>query len=249
MESKKNILDKIYNNVYIIAAVILLALIIVSGVMVGNYIKSQNIKEDVLSQFTCTCCNDNTLLETGDSCFMAGGMREYVGKLVSLSNNKEEIMIEATKKFGVSYLTTQELQEQYGLILINDTENTPEMHIEPEEFDLGTVSNSKGIIISDFTIKNNGTEDLIMTDLKTSCSCLTASFIKDGKESVRVGRFSHSEGWTFVLQPNEEAFLRTYYDPRVTNWQTGHVERIVTITSNDPVFFERTVKVTAELVA
>ena len=110
------------------------------------------------------------------------------------------------------------------------------------------MSNSKGIIISDFVITNEGTDDLIITDLKTSCSCLTASFIKDEKETVRVGRFSNSEGWTFVLKPGEDGLLRTYYDPRVTNWQTGHVERIISITSNDPIFYEKILKVTAELV-
>jgi len=74
------------------------------------------------------------------------------------------------------------------------------------------------------------------------CACLTASFIRDpdgsGEESIRVGRFSHSDGWNYIIEPKERVLLRAYYDPRVTNWQTGHVERLITITSNDPIYFE-----------
>ena len=162
---------------------------------------------------------------------------------------KDEVMLRSVKKFGIPNLVKDENKAKYLVEFVkNKHEDIPKLVVRPEQIDLGIVSNSKGIIISDFKIKNNGTEDLIINDLKTSCSCLTASFIKDGKETVRVGRFSHSEGWTFVLEPEEDGLIRTYYDPRVTNWQTGHVERIITITSNDPTFFNKIIKISADLV-
>jgi len=211
-------------------------------------LSESNLRQDVYSEFTCTCCEDS-ILTTPYSCFMAGGMREYVNKIVKGTKDKEEVMLESVKKFGIPTLIDLALKEKYGFMFVdNPPKDAPSINIRPNFVDLGEVSNSKGIIITDFRIKNNGTQDLIITDLKTSCACLHASFIKDGDESVRTGRFSHSEGWTFILEPNEDALLRTYYDPRVTNWQTGHVERIVTITSNDPIYFERIIKLAAELV-
>jgi len=248
LAKNKKILDKVYDNAPIIVIVVVFALLIIGGILLINYSNSVKLRDNIYSQLTCTCCNGDSLLDTGDSCFMAGGMREYVKEIIKTESNEEIVMIEALKKFGIRNLMNDSLIKEYGLIMLNNTEDTANLTINPREFDIGTISNSKGIVISDFKVKNVGSEDLIITDLKTSCSCLTASFIKEGRESVRVGRFSHSEGWTFVLQPNEEAILRAYYDPRVTNWQTGHVERIITITSNDPVFFETGVKIIANLV-
>jgi hypothetical protein len=184
---------------------------------------------------------------------MAGGMRSYISSLANAGYSKDTVITEAVKKFGVPNLINTSLKKEYGLMFLNKTlDNVPQMVIKPSEIDLGKVNESSwAVIITDFKLLNNGTADLIIYDLKTSCSCLTASFIREdkyGQESVRVGRFSTSNGWNYIIAPGEEVTLRTYYDAKLTDWQEGHVERIITVTSNDPVYFMDGVKLVAFLV-
>jgi len=206
-----------------------------------------NTKEAVYQEFTCSCC-ETSLADS--SCLMAGGMREYIDGLVFKNLfNKDEIIHAAVKKFGISTLRDKELKITHGLEFVeNPPKEAPSIVVDPVFIDLGEISMAKGLILTDFEVYNNGTEELVIYDLKTSCSCVTASFIKEGYESVRLGRFSQSSGWTFILKPGEESILRTYFDPRITNWQTGHVERLITITSNDPLYFERTIKLSADII-
>lgn len=217
----------------------------------ANYVFVQfpnRLRSEVYSEFTCTCC-DGSLLQTGPSCYMAGGMREYINSLIHIGTNKEKVMIDAVAKLGITNLVNLTVARKYALEFYNNTpQYAPGIVIEPETVELGDVSNSGPLIIQDFHIRNEGNDDLIITDLKTSCSCLEASFIKYGKESVKVGRFSNSEGWTFILMPGEEATMRTYYDAKLTNWQLGSVERIISITSNDPVNFIKYAKILVNLV-
>ncbi len=221
------------------AILILLIIIIFSASAIA--------KKTVYQEFTCGCCEDS--LQNSD-CFLAGGMREHIDSLI-LKNFfiKGPIMSDAVKKLGISTLIDQDTEMKYRLkFLENPPKNTPNLTIKPEFVDIGTVNNSKGVIITDFTMTNNGEEDLIIYDIKTSCACLIASFIRGNDESLRAGRFSKSDGWTYTIKPKEKVLLRTFYDPRVTNWQTGHVERLVTITSNDPVFYQKNIKISAFLV-
>ncbi len=234
--------------VFIIGGILFL---IIAGVLIYHTFTTKaatNLKDDVYSEFTCTCC-DGSLLETSESCYMGGGMKLYIDNLILQGYDKTRVMEEAVKKFGVMALIDRSKQEEYGYKFLESLPSgVPNMSIEPLVVDLGNISISKGIFIQDYKIKNNGDADLIITDISTSCACLHASFIKDGRETVRMGRFSHEEGWQFVLRPGENAILRGYLDARVTNWQLGHVERFITIVSNDPVHFNSGVAMMMNLV-
>lgn len=229
--------------------IFLLTLIAIIAISILFTSFSKTVKEDIYKEFTCTCC-ETSLLDTQDSCLMAKGMKSLIDdSTLKYFFNKEKIIKNSVMKFGIPALVERESKIKYGMELLNDTKNNfPSIQIEPNFVDLGELSNTNGVVIVDFSLKNNGTEDLIIYDLKTSCSCLTVSFIKDGQESLRGGRFSYPDGWNYIIKPNENVILRAFYDPRVTNWQLGSVERIITITSNDPVFFQRTARIAARLV-
>ena len=85
-----------HNIIFISLAVVVIAAFVVSGYYLLDQIKREEVSYDVSSKFTCTCCDGN-LLQTPDSCFMAGGMREYVRLLSLDSSNEEKVMINAAK--------------------------------------------------------------------------------------------------------------------------------------------------------
>ncbi|MDP3917088.1 MAG: DUF1573 domain-containing protein [Nanoarchaeota archaeon] len=229
--------------------ILLLTTISIIAILIFLTTGARAIKEDIYKEFTCTCC-ETSLLDTPDSCLMAEGMRSSIdNSALKYFYNKEKIMMDSVKKFGIPSLSRKEQKMNIGLKLINDTTSSfPSIQFDQDFVELGEISNSKGLILIDFTMENNGTADLIIYDVKTSCACLSASLIKDGQESLRAGRFSYPDGWNYIVKPNEKIILRGFYDPRITSWQTGSVERIITITSNDPMYFERSVRIAAKLV-
>lgn len=228
--------------------VFILAVCIVFLAFTAHVMYKQKIIKEVSSKFTCACC-EGSVYEASSSCLAGQGMNNFITAEAGKSLSSEKVMLEAVKKLGVASLINESLIKEYGLLMLNNTpEDVPNISVTPAQIDLGEVSNSKGILITDFKIKNDGKADLLIYDMSTSCACLFVSLIKNGEETSQFGRFSNPHGFALVIEPGKEATLRTYYDPRTTNWQTGHVERIITITSNDPIYFNYVVKLSAELV-
>ncbi len=189
---------------------------------------------DIYAKFTCTACNGKSIAES-DS-ITALGMREYIQQLSARGFSGNALFIEALKKFGLYSLSDSELRKSMKEMFNHSPpEDRPVISVSPMEVNLGNTTQAAGVILTMFIVKNMGKSDLIITDLKTSCSCLVASFVVDDRESPRLGRFSHSSGWSVTIKPGESARLWVYYDPRVNGWFTGHATRWVFITSNDPL--------------
>jgi hypothetical protein len=87
----------------------------------------------------------------------------------------------------------------------------PHLVVEPPTHDFGKVLQNK-TVTKEFTIKNTGTEDLVISEVTTSCGCTAASLT------------------TKSLKPGASTALGVSVDTRST---PGKLERYVTITSND----------------
>jgi hypothetical protein len=202
------------------------------GAVTGNII-SQGV-EDAYSKFTCTACGGKSIAESGS--LTALGMREYIQQLSATGLSGDGLVVEAAKRFGLTYITDDETAKMV-IASFNSTPDgdRPVMYVSPMEVNLGDTTQAAGVIMTSFTVRNDGKSDLVISNLKTSCDCMYASFIVGGHEGPRIGRFSQVGGWSVIMAPGEEALLWLYYDPRVNGWFTGKATRWVFITSNDPV--------------
>lgn len=221
-------------NVIIGVVVIVLVVMVLSAPL--SNITGQVVSPEVASlysKFTCTACGGKSIGESES--LTALGMREYIQGL-SLEFSGDGLFLEAVKRFGLQSLIETDLKESTALRFEQSPpEGRPTISASPMDVNLGNTTQAAGVILSMFTMENRGESDLIITDLKTSCSCMFASFLQDGEESPRVGRFSTSQGWSITIEPGESAKLWVYYDPRVNGWFTGRAVRWIYITSNDPL--------------
>jgi hypothetical protein len=111
------------------------------------------------------------------------------------------------------------------------------LSIVPASYDLGQISQARGIVTVEMAVTNTGTGDLEISEMETTCGCTRASLIVDGKAGPWFGMRGHGDwptGWSARLRPGQQAVLRVQYDPDAHGVYRGPVDRTVFIYSNDP---------------
>lgn len=108
------------------------------------------------------------------------------------------------------------------------------MKIEEKNFDFGEASMNGGKINKTFMIKNEGTDTLKLTKIKTSCHCTQAVVKIQEAVSPSFGMNSVSS-WIGEVVPGGEAQLEVIFDPAYHGEAgLGPVTRLVAVETNDP---------------
>ncbi|MCL4354441.1 DUF1573 domain-containing protein [Patescibacteria group bacterium] len=100
--------------------------------------------------------------------------------------------------------------------------------------DLGNIPYEKGVTYHSFPIKNIGTANLEIVNIKTSCMCTNAFFRKGKSESPQFGMSTPPSDWKGVLKPGEEAEIVAAFDAKYHGPQgVGPIARSVSFETND----------------
>lgn len=105
-----------------------------------------------------------------------------------------------------------------------------------KDFDFKDIKYDGGNVTHAFPIKNNGSKELVIANLSTSCMC-TQVYLKKGEEkSPMFGMKGHAASdWKGVLKPREEGEIVVVFDPTAHGPQgVGPVSRLVSFETNDP---------------
>jgi hypothetical protein len=207
---------------------------------------------EVYPMFTCPCCGQQ--LNKEEPC--CGGMTQiidYIDAEVELEKTKDEVVLSTAKEFGLDRLTNEEdriaLKQQLADLAPADA---PKIEINEVDRDLGTVSQSKGDVSTDFEFRNTGMSDLVINKLSSSCGCTSASIVYGDDVGPTFTMPGHGKenptDWHVAIKPGNSAILRVFYDPNAHGDFVGAVTRTVSIFSNDPVEFETKVTITLEQV-
>ena len=113
-------------------------------------------------------------------------------------------------------------------------------------FDLGKMTN-RDIRSKTFEIKNNGKNDLELINVATSCDCTYVYVTTNGQKSPKFTMHGTTD-WKGIIKSGEKAQIEVIYEPAIMP-VNGMVERIVTITTNDPEHQSLEFKVQAEVFA
>lgn len=114
---------------------------------------------------------------------------------------------------------------------------TPRLVVSPAVYDLGQLSQAKGIVTVTLAVSNDGDADLVIREMETSCGCTRAALVVDGRTGPWFGMRGHGPwpvGWSARLRPDQQATLRVEYDPDAHGIYRGPIDRVVAIYSNDP---------------
>ena len=219
----------------------------------GSAISAKRVSaEEIYPQFICPCCGQ--LLDKNNVCCGAAKERiDYIDSLVDDGISENDVVIKMVQKYGIDSLSSEFKKEEVKKELAKSApEDRPIINIEPDAYDFGDVSVAKGVVSTIMTMRNGGNDDLIINNIDSSCMCTTASIISNGVEGPRFGMSMHGnpKGWSVTIPPGKEAQLKIYYDPTVHPDIVGqHLVRIISVFSNDPVNFEKKIRVDIDQVA
>ena len=105
--------------------------------------------------------------------------------------------------------------------------------IPVQQFDWGTIDYNGPKATKVFNIKNDGTEPLKLTKIKTSCHCTTAQLSINNNKSPLFG-MNESSPWVGTVEPGKEAQLEVIFDQTFHGPSgIGPVERYVNVETND----------------
>lgn len=126
-----------------------------------------------------------------------------------------------------------------------NTINTPTAQVlgleaSPQNYDLGEIPYSGGIVSRDYEIKNTTDKALRLKKVATSCMCTKAKVKIASKETKFFGMEGHGainpvlDG--YEINPGETAIVTMQFDPTAHGPQgAGPIDRQIDLTFSDPV--------------
>lgn len=139
-----------------------------------------------------------------------------------------------------------------GVIIVSSIVNGAKIQVTPSEHSFGRVSVRAGKVNTTLVVENPGKKDLIIKGLETSCMCTSAVLVVDGVVSPIFGMSGHGtnpKDWSARISPGGEAQLMIYYDPTVHKDFRGPVTRKITVSSNAPFSWSKTLTIRADQVS
>jgi len=203
---------------------------------------------EIYPQFVCTCCGQ-PLDKNNVCCGIAEEMIGYIDEQVNQGLSEQAVVLATVKKYGLKSLASESAQESVKNQLAQSAPaDSPQIDLEPLFYDFGQVSQAKGVVTATFQVKNTGQSDLVINNLLSSCGCTSAALVVNGQAGPRFGMHDNPTNWSATIKAGQSAELNVYYDPNVHPDFRGPATREITVFSNDPVDFEKSIKIKLEQV-
>lgn len=182
-------------------------------------------------------------------CPDAREMRAYIEALIETGASKDEIFYRVARKFTLNTILDKQIKQDVEKRLIHEAgEKRPQIILDSTSFDFGTVSKKKGKVSKAFKVSNKGNLPLFIKQIKTSCPCATVSLKVGKNKSPYFGTEGSPKDWQAKIKQGESGELELIVDLASPQVKPGKLIRDATITSNDPLYPETTVRVEAEVI-
>ncbi len=203
------------------------------------------LKTEIYSKLRCCSCKDHFI---SCVCPEAKEMKAYTEALLDAGVGKESIYYKLAKKFTLNIIIDPKIKAGIEKRLIDEAgAKQPRLALSPVSFDFKELRKSQGKVKKTFKLSNSGTIALVIHNIKTSCGCVSVS-LKAGQ--IRSPFFSTggaNTGWQGAIEPGKEGELEVVVDLSHTSVIAGRLIREARIFSNDPLYPETVITLTAEV--
>lgn len=205
------------------------------------------LAEEIYPLFFCPCCGQ-PLDKNKICCGLAKERIDYIDSLIAQNLSEKEIIISYVKKYGLnSFVDKNKAAEIREELVKTAPSNRPIIFLTPQSYDFGNVSQKAGKVYTYFELKNKGKSDLVIDKLETSCGCTFAAIVYNGKESpyfTMPGHGYENTQWEgVIIPPGKTAQLKVMYNPKVHKDFQGPAVREIYVYSNDPIDFQKKVRI------
>ena len=204
-----------------------------------------DVKSDIYSKLKCCPCKVSF-----DKCVCAEAkeMKSYIDALLESGVSKGEIFYKVAKKFSLNVIVDQQLKRDIEKRLISEAgEKRPQLVLESSSFNFGKASKRQGKVSKVFKLYNKGTARLIITNIRVSCSCVTAALKVGANINPYFGIAGASPGWQARIGPGAGAELEVVADLAHPSMGAGRQVRDIFVASNDPVYPQVSIRVEIEV--
>jgi LEA14-like dessication related protein len=204
-----------------------------------------DVKTDIYSKLKCCPCK-----ESFDKCLCkeAKEMKAYIDALLESGIAKEGIFYKIAKKYSLNTIIDKQIKQDIEKRFIKEAgEKRPQIELESTHYDFGKVSKRQGKISKNFKLYNKGSAGLIITNIRVSCSCVTASLKVGRNKSPYFSVAGAGSGWQVKIEPGGLGELEVALDLAHQSMAIGKEARDVFISSNDPVYPQVILRVEAEV--
>lgn len=191
------------------------------------------LKAEIYSKLKCCPCKESFAQCV---CAEAKEMKAYIDALMEAGVRKDDIFYKIAKKYSLKVIIDESLKSNLEQRLIKDAGNKrPQLLLETAVFDFGTVSRKLGTLRKVFKIENKGSADLVINNLRTSCSCVSVSLIVGKNQSPYFSNQGSGVLSQLAIPPETSASLEIAFDLYHPSIKPGKVIREILFGSNDPV--------------
>lgn len=202
-------------------------------------------KSEIYSKLKCCACNISF-----DKCVCpeAKEMKAYVEALIESKAGKDEIFYKVAKKYTLDSILDKTIKSDLEKKLIREAgQKRPQIIIEPLIFNFGSVSKKQGKLSKIFKVQNKGSSDLVITNIRVSCTCTTVSLKVGKNKSPDFAIAGAPKDWKQTIKPAEAGDLEVVLDLAHPSITVGKQDRDIFIASNDPVFPQVIIKVEVQV--
>lgn len=209
------------------------------------FAESKDLKSEIYSKLKCCACDVSF-----DKCVCpeAKEMKAYVEALIESKAGKEEIFYKLAKKYTLNSILDKKIKADLEKRLIKEAgEKRPQIIVEPFYFNFGKVNKKQGKISKIFKVDNRGSSDLVISNIRVSCSCTTVSLKVGKSKSPYFAIAGAPKDWKQIIKPGDSGELEVVFDLAHASMTVGRQTRDVFISSNDPVLPQVVIKVEAQV--
>lgn len=207
---------------------------------------TEGVKSEIYSKLYCCPCNKGF---ARCLCQEAKEMKAYIDALLEEGVKKEEIYYRIAKKYSLKAITDARIKTEIENRITSETKDKrPQISLLPGSFDFGRIPRSGKTVKKIFKLYNKGSDNLIVTNIKTSCGCVNASLLVEENKSPLFGTNGASAGWKAIIGPGGLAEVEVVIDLQHPSITPGRLIREVFIYTNDPLYPETTLVLEGEVV-
>ncbi len=222
----------------------------VSLIFLSQVVFAQNIdtqKSDIYSKLRDRQCTEMSLDKC--DCPAAKEMKAYIDALLETGVTKEDIFYKVAKRFSPKVILDEQIKAEVEQRLIKETGGKRSQIIfEPSSLNFGKVSKKQAKISRIFKLYNKGNANLVITNIRVSCGCVTSSLKAGKNKSPYFGVAGANPGWQAVIGPGKYGELEVVLDLNHSSMGMGKQIRNVFVSNNDPLNPEATLKVEIEVI-
>ncbi|MFZ5801356.1 MAG: DUF1573 domain-containing protein [Candidatus Omnitrophota bacterium] len=221
----------------------LVSLIFFSQVVFAQIVDTQ--KTDIYSKLKDRRC---TMSLDKCDCPDAKEMKAYIDALLETGVAKEDIFYKVAKKFSPKVILDEQIKSEVEQRLIKETgDKRSQVIFEPTSLDFGKASKKQAKVNKIFKVYNKGNIDLIITNIRASCGCVSAALKVGKNKSPYFGVAGANPGWQAAIEPGKSGELEVALDLNHSSMDIGKQMRKIFISNNDPLNPEATLKVEIEV--